>query len=104
MCGISLIDSAYLFFQNYPCRLAHCEIDFDLPCEESIFNAANPFSEPEFRVSRGFTFSQAFQSLFDNPGEVHQGNPMGLTVFDMFILIHSMRPYIYSSRSILIQV
>lgn len=102
MCGISLIDSAYLFFQNYPCRLAHCEMDFDLPCEESIFNSANPFAEPDFRVSRGFTISQAFQSLFDNPEELQRGNPMGLTVFDMFILIHCMHPYPYSLRLILI--
>ena len=98
---ICLMDSAFSFFQNYPCRLAHIEIDCDLPCEERIFNSAHPFAEPNFRFTRDLTVSEAFQSLFEeNPegscsssrfsSSKHSGNPLGFTVFDMFILIHRM--------------
>ena len=98
---ISLMDSAFSFFQNYPCRLAHIEIDCDLPCEESVFNCIHPFAKPGFRFSREVTVSEAFQSLFDerpedsphppyDPSSKHGGTPMGLTVYDMFLLIHRM--------------
>lgn len=99
---LALMDSAFSFFQNYPCRLAHIEMNCDLPCEESIFNSAHPFTEPNFRFTRHFTISEAFQSLFDEYPEdsshpssassfpKYDDNPMGFTVFDMFLLIHSM--------------
>lgn len=102
MVMIALIDSAFSFFQNYPCRLAHVEMDFDLPCEESLFNSVHPFSEPNFRFSRNLTVSEAFQSLFEECPEDplrppspsltqnNVGNPLAFTVFDMFLLIHCM--------------
>lgn len=102
MAMIALIDSAFSFFQNYPCRLTHVEMDCDLPCEEIIFNSVHPFSEPNFRFSRNLTVSEAFQSLFEecpedlpNPPIISFpqndiGNPLGFTVFDMFLLIHRM--------------
>ena len=101
---ICLMNSAFSFFQNYPCRLAHIEIDCDLPCEEFIFNSAHPFAEANFHFTRNLTVSEAFQSLFEEHPEdrsrssshfsspKHNGNPLGFTVFDMFILIHRMYP------------
>lgn len=91
---IILMDSAFSFFQNYPCRLAHIEMDCDLPCEEYIFNSTHPFAEPNFSFTRDLTASEAFQSLFEVYSEdshsPNHNNPMGLTVFDMFLLIHGM--------------
>lgn len=84
---ISLLDGAFFFFQNFPCRLTHTEMQCDLPCDESLFLSEHPFAEPNFRFSRGLTVSEAFKNLFD---EVPESNPMDLTALDMFILIHSM--------------
>lgn len=109
---ISLMDSAFSFFQNYPCRLAHIEMDCDLPCEESVFGSIHPFAEPNFRLSRELTVSEAFQNLFDErpedpPHSLHEsskqeGNPMGLTVYDMFLLIHRMS--LFSSQTWLLLI
>lgn len=100
MAVIALIDSAFSFFQNYPCRIAHAEMDCDLPCEETIFDSVHPFIEPNFRFTRNLTVSEAFQSLFEESPEDtphspatslsqnNVGNPLGFTVFDMFLLIH----------------
>lgn len=84
---ISLLDCAFFFFQNYPCRLTHTEMECDLPCDELLFFSEHPFAETNFRFSRGFTLSEAFKNLFD---EAPESNPMDLTALDMFILIHSM--------------
>lgn len=95
---ICLMDTAFSFFQNYPCRLAHIEIECDLPCEELIFHSTHPFAEPNFHFTRNLTVSEAFQSLFEEhpsshfPPSKHSGNPLGFTVFDMFILIHRTYP------------
>lgn len=87
---ISLLDCAFYFYQNYPCRLTQLEMNCDLPCEESIFLSEHPFAEPNFRFSRGLTVSEAFGKLLDAP----QSPPMCLTIFDMFILIHrTLRPW-----------
>ena len=105
MAMIALIDSAFSFFQNYPCRLTHVEMDCDLPCEEIVFDSVLPFSEPNFRSPRNLTVSEAFQSLFEECPEnsLHSpppsfpqnnvGNPLGFTVFDMFLLIHRMSSF-----------
>lgn len=84
---ISLLDGAFFFFQNFPCRLTHTEMECDLPCDESLFFSEHPFAEPNFRFSRGLTVSGAFKNLFD---EAPESNPMDLSALDMFILIHSM--------------
>jgi hypothetical protein len=84
---ISLLDCAFFFFQNYPCRLAHTEMECDLPCDESLFVSEHPFAEPNFRFQRDLRLSEAFRNLFD---EAPESSPMDLTALDMFILIHSM--------------
>ncbi|BCR89694.1 uncharacterized protein ACHE_50892A [Aspergillus chevalieri] len=116
MVMIALIDSAFSFFQNYPCRLAHVEMDFDLPCEESLFNSVHPFSEPNFRFSRNLTVSEAFQSLFEECPEDplrppspsltqnNVGNPLAFTVFDMFLLIHLLYAFINTHMTLLIPI
>jgi len=91
---ITLLDCAFSFFANLPCRLTVSEMKFDLPCEETIFSSGHPFSEPNFAPSRNLTTFEAFQSLFGqvktnvvtNQGK--KGNPLDLNPMDMFILIH----------------
>jgi hypothetical protein len=73
-------------------------MEFELPCEQSVFQAEYPFAEPHFRFSRNITVLRAFQGLFiDNnqrgspqrsPDTIH----IDLTTLDMFILIHCMVP------------
>lgn len=84
---ILLLDCAFFFFQNYPCRLSHTEMECDLPCDESLFVSEHPFVEPNFRFQREFRLSEAFRNLFE---EAPESSPMDLTALDMFILIHSM--------------
>ncbi|QQK44441.1 Fungal transcriptional regulatory protein, N-terminal [Penicillium digitatum] len=88
---ISLLDCAFLFFQNYPCRLTYTEMECDLPCEEWLFFSEHPFAEPNFRFSRGIRVSEAFEHMFD---EAPESNPIDLTVLDMFILIHILFSFI----------
>jgi hypothetical protein len=88
---ISLLDCAFFFYQNYPCRLTHSEMECELPCEESVFQAEHPFSEPSFRFNRDITIYSAFQNLFKpmkQEGQSADIYDMGLTVLDTFILIH----------------
>ncbi|KAJ6113378.1 hypothetical protein N7523_006695 [Penicillium sp. IBT 18751x] len=90
---ISLLDCAFFFYQNYPCRLTHSEMECELPCEESVFESPHPFSEPNFRFSRRLTLYGAFQNLFDSShvaGQSPDPTQMDLTVLDMFILIHGI--------------
>ncbi|CAI7650837.1 unnamed protein product [Penicillium glandicola] len=91
MSMISLLDCGFFFFQNYPCRLTHTEIKYDLPCDESLFISEHPFAEPNFRFSRGLTISEAFENLFD---ETPEPNLMNLTALDLFILIHILFSFI----------
>jgi hypothetical protein len=93
---ISLLDCAFFFYQNYPCRLTHAEIESELPCEEALFRSPHPFQDPKFRFSREITIYQAFQHMFELPTQ--DGSPasplsskMDLTVLDMFIVIHGTR-------------
>jgi hypothetical protein len=89
---ISLLDCAFSFYQNYPCRLSHTELQWDFPCQESIFASEHPFAEPGFQVSRGLTLGDAFSSLFEeNSGAEPSAVPniiANLEVLDMFVLIH----------------
>ncbi|OQE17969.1 hypothetical protein PENSTE_c019G04247 [Penicillium steckii] len=96
---ISLLDGAFLFYQNYPCRLTHSEMECELPCEESFFQTQHPFSQPNFQFSRGITIYKAFQSLFepikqDSLGPSAVVSQMRLTVLDTFILIHALFTFI----------
>lgn len=99
---ISLLDCAFSFYQNHPCRLSHTEMECEFPCDESIFSSPHPFSEPNFRFTREVTISEAFQSLFEEypkqdtsssepntPVTSYERIRAGLRVFDMFIIIHS---------------
>ncbi|KAI2674968.1 transcriptional regulator family: Fungal Specific TF [Penicillium roqueforti] len=95
---ISLLDCAFFFFQNYPCRLTHTEMECDLPCDELLFFSEHPFAETNFRFSRGFTLSEAFKNLFD---EAPESNPMDLTALDMFILIHILFSFINTHMTFL---
>ncbi|KAJ5969068.1 hypothetical protein N7501_005316 [Penicillium viridicatum] len=95
---ISLLDGAFFFFQNFPCRLTHTEMECDLPCDESLFFSEHPFAEPNFRFSRGLTVSEAFKNLFD---EAPKSNPMDLSALDMFILIHILFSFINTHMTLL---
>ena len=103
---LSLLDSVFLLFQNFPRRIAHSELKCDLVCDESLFNSTHPLSEPNFRYTRGIRVRDAFQSLFDkrHPRSVSHSlspaglsnyihDPIDLTFFDMFVLIHRMCPF-----------
>ncbi|KAJ5100609.1 hypothetical protein N7456_006661 [Penicillium angulare] len=96
---ISLLDCAFYFYQNYPYRYGIYEMELDFPCEQSIFQAKHPFSEPKFRLSRHISLYQAFQNLFVPPSEESFGQspeyvPLDLTIFDMFMLIHVLFAFI----------
>ncbi|OQE06463.1 hypothetical protein PENVUL_c018G02310 [Penicillium vulpinum] len=95
---ISLLDCAFFFYQNYPCRLTHTEMECELPCEELLFFSEHPFTEPTFRFSRGLTLSEAFENLFD---EAPESSPMDLTALDMFILIHILFSFINTHMKLL---
>lgn len=85
---IVLIDCAFSFFQNYPCRLTPPESEFDLPCRESLFDSKHPYEEPNFRYSRGATLCDAFKDLFRSSSPASCLQRFELTVLDMFLLIH----------------
>jgi hypothetical protein len=83
---ISLLDCAFFFYQNYPCRLTQSEMECDLPSDESVFFSEHPFAEPKFCFSRELTITAAFENLLEET----ELKPMDLTALDMFILIHRM--------------
>lgn len=92
---VSLLDCAFSFYQNYPCRLSHTELGWEFPCFDSVFASEHPFAEPNFHVSRGIAIRDAFHALFEDtsgqgsPAPLPSSNPISsLTVFDMFVLIH----------------
>lgn len=98
---ISLLDCAFSFYSNYPCRLTHTEMECDFPCQEAVFDSQHPFVEPNFRFSRGISVSEAFENLFGSPAN-EDGSQAGvpdrivdMTVLDMFILIHCMSTISY---------
>ncbi|KAJ5895898.1 uncharacterized protein N7473_005297 [Penicillium subrubescens] len=96
---ISLLDCAFFFYQNYPCRLTHAEIESELPCDEALFRSPHPFQDPKFRFSREITIYQAFQHMFDLPTQDGSGasppsSKIDLTVLDMFIVIHVLFAFI----------
>jgi len=105
------LDCAFLFYQNYACRMTLTELGFDLPCEESLFDSRNPFAEPSFRFSRDMTLRMAFEALLssgdnavsDDGSSTHQPmNWLGLSVLDMFILMHVLYYFIHVRMSLLI--
>lgn len=93
---MTLLDSAFVFFSNFPSRLSVNEMKFDLQSDEALFASPHPFSEPTFLFSRQLTLYQVFRSIFSQdklqPADGTDINPLGLNVVDMFSLIHSMHP------------
>ncbi|KAH7317829.1 putative C2H2 finger domain protein [Rhexocercosporidium sp. MPI-PUGE-AT-0058] len=88
---MTLLDCAFSFFANFPCRLSLSEMKFDLPSEEPFFASLHPFSVPNFTLRRNLTTIEAFRGLFKPTqisGQGTKGNPLGLNPMDMFILIH----------------
>jgi hypothetical protein len=92
-----LLDCAFTFFANFPCRFALSELEFELPCEGRFFNNAKPFTKSGFTTSRRYPIQVAFQSLFEqrDPQQSAGGTntepnlgPLDLNCMDMFILIH----------------
>ena len=93
-----LLDCAFTFFANFPCRFSFSELEFELPCAEAFFNSSQPFVEDGFSLSRRPTILSAFQSLFEqadgrtplmNPSQFDaRPAPLDLNCMDMFILIH----------------
>ncbi|KAJ9311865.1 transcriptional regulator family: Fungal Specific TF and C2H2 zinc finger [Paecilomyces variotii] len=118
---VSLLDCAFSFYQNYPCRLTHNEMECDLPCEESVFCSQHPFAEPNFRFTRNVTIREAFQQLFSEESanskpvlgrsqsvssaftqtSMQNLEDLQLTVLDMFILIHLLYAFINSHMTLL---
>ncbi|KAJ5092481.1 transcriptional regulator family: Fungal Specific TF [Penicillium alfredii] len=104
---VSLLDCAFFFFQNYPCRLTHSEMECDFPCDDSVWRSEHPFAEPNFRFTRDLTISDAFQYLFDDaskqdsPYRSPERNTLDLTVLDMFILIHLLFAFINTHMTLL---
>ncbi|EED15421.1 C2H2 finger domain protein (Zms1), putative [Talaromyces stipitatus ATCC 10500] len=113
---ISLLDCAFSFYSNFPCRLTPPELECDLPCEESVFNCEHPFAQLKFRFTRETTVYDAFQHLFqDEQGasachhDQHHTNHCAhspsigttLTVTDMFLMIHMLYSYINSHMTVL---
>ena len=93
---MTLLDCAFSFFANFPCRLTLSEMKFDLPCEEIFFSSLHPFQEQSFTFSRRITVQEAFHSLFPQEKSTSptsssgkKANPLGLNPMDMFILVHS---------------
>jgi hypothetical protein len=106
---MTLLDCAFSFFKNFPCRLTLAEMKFDLPCDESLFAAHHPFLQPNFQCSRHVTVLEAFRSLFTDQyrqqeitisshrpqpkpssPDTSTSNPLCLNALDMVILVHSM--------------
>jgi hypothetical protein len=92
---ISLLDCAFSFYQNFPCRLTPAELECDLPCEDLVFNSVHPFTHANFHFTRETTVYEAFQYLFDEDQPIDKQKEtqaptggMDLTVLDTFILIH----------------
>lgn len=87
---ISLLDCAFSFYQNFPCRLTPGELECDLPCDDFVFNCKHPFTHEHFRFTRETTIYEAFQYLFDDDQPISKinGTSMDFTVLDTFILIH----------------
>jgi len=91
---MTLLDCAFCFFANFPCRIAISEIKFDLPSEDHLYKPRHPFKETKFKPSRRVTVYEAFLSLFGNKNtaanleQEKNGNPLDLNPVDMFILIH----------------
>ncbi|KAL1983961.1 hypothetical protein VTN96DRAFT_9735 [Rasamsonia emersonii] len=103
---ILLLDCAFSFYQNYPCRLTPSEMECDLPCENAFFNSEHPFAQPNFRFSRETTVYDAFQFLFAEDQPINQSSNgasnVKFTVLDMFILIHLLYAFINSHMTHLI--
>lgn len=87
---MTLLDCAFSFFANIPCRLSISEMNYDLPCDDDIFSSPHPFAERSAALSRNITTMEAFQSLFKPtpPNQGQKGNPLDLNPMDMFVLIH----------------
>uniref|UniRef100_A0A093XNL6 Transcription factor domain-containing protein n=1 Tax=Talaromyces marneffei PM1 TaxID=1077442 RepID=A0A093XNL6_TALMA len=113
---IALLDCAFSFYSNFPCRLTPSELECDLPCEESVFNCEHPFAQLKFRFTRETTVYDAFQYLFDDEPETsncqhgqHHSNyckhspSIGttFTVTDMFLMIHILYSYINSHMTVM---
>ncbi|KAL4977945.1 hypothetical protein BDW66DRAFT_165338 [Aspergillus desertorum] len=101
MSVISLLDCAFSFYQNYPCRLSHTELQWEFPCYGSVFASEHPFAAPNFQVSRRITIGDAFSGLFEEAGGHDTPSPppssgalASLTVLDMFVLIHVLYAFI----------
>ncbi|KAK4551341.1 hypothetical protein LTR86_011228 [Recurvomyces mirabilis] len=84
-----LTDCAFLFFQGIQPRLWDPEIQCDLSCPEDVFDAAHPFTHPDFSFKRASTAQQAFRTLFEARHEAYHST--GLTMLDSFVLIHKIR-------------
>jgi hypothetical protein len=95
---ITLLDCAFTFFANFPCRLAVFEMKFDLPSEDRLYKSPHPFSEANFLHSRQVTTYEAFLSLFGRKvpetasDKEKNRNPLDFNIVDMFILVHRRLP------------
>ena len=112
MSMITLLDSAFQLYSNYPPRLELTELNNDLPCKGSLFESEHPFMQDDLRFSRHLTTYQAFQLLFADdfnapkvlsddesgrlkvPGPTAPSIDYNFTVLDLFLLIHREFPYI----------
>ena len=107
MAFVCLLDCAFCFFQNQPCRLVPTELNCGLPCDESVFSTEIPTQKVQFQRTRDITIYSAFRRLFDDQQPVPQTpytaprshpkvaspepfSQQSVTALDMFILGHRM--------------
>ena len=112
MVMLTLLDSAFQFYSNYPSRLELRELKNDLPCKGALFETEHPFMQDDLRFSRHMTTYDAFTLLFaekfnatkvlsspiaacgdpiggpKNPGPASSSTDCDFTVLDLFLLIH----------------
>ncbi|KAF4463228.1 Peptidase S33 tripeptidyl aminopeptidase-lik [Fusarium albosuccineum] len=114
---IRLLDCAFLFYSNYPCRLGFTELGSDLPCDNSVFNTKHPFAEENFSFRRGSTTADAFEELFRGQSDSssaqqqydaasytnHAAEHVGgtYTILDLFLTIHLLYVFIRTNMSLL---
>lgn len=96
------LDCAFLFFRSFPCRLSFTELDFELCCEEPIFNAPQPFQHPRFgrrspmTLKQGVEFLSRSEPVLRNPSD----DTTPFTMLSMFILIHMLYAFISNRLSL----
>lgn len=91
---IAFLDCSFAFYANLPPRLTTTELRCDLPCDNTVFKAAHPFSVTKFTPCRGSTINEKFQQFFEPECHPVAGGldpkTTVLNVQDMFLVAYCM--------------